>query len=61
MSGYLLSNGTDLSFVFQGGTCPTSTGFILSNGNDMCTIFKAITVNQGYKTGFIYSARDVIY
>ena len=56
MSGYLLSNGTDLSFVFQSGTCTTSTGFILSNGNDMCTIFKAITVNQGYKTGLIYSA-----
>jgi hypothetical protein len=56
MSGYLLSNGTDLSFVFQSGSCLTSSGFILNNGNDMCTIFKAINVNHGYKTGFIYSA-----
>jgi hypothetical protein len=58
LTGYLLSNGTDLSFVFQSGNCTTNSGFILSSGNDLSTIFSALTVNHGYKTGFIYSGMN---
>lgn len=55
-TGYITSSGYDLSLIFQGGTGVTATGFFLENGRDINTIFKALTANQGFKTGLIYSA-----
>lgn len=51
-TGYKLSNGLDLSSVFQPGSSSTLSGLLMSNGQDIYTIFAPGTssISTGYLT-----------
>ena len=46
LTGYLTSNGTDLSYIYLPGTSSTNSGYLTSNGNDLSNIFKGSTAGS---------------